>query len=388
MKVVHLLNNYKWTERSEPTVDLVLAQRKWGADARLICGRAHEGLERCVASRAREKGLEAVTETGIPRHFRLFTVWRDVYELKEVLNEIRPDIIHCHMLNAHFLGSLANWKSHRIPLVRSCYHPEGPSRDIRSRFLYNKFTDGIVVLSKKAREKAIQRYGFYPGGVLIAEPGIDLDRFYCKKSRLDSRREFGLDEGSFVVGVVSRIRKTRRIDIALNAVHSLCRKFPQIRLLLVGRGTPKQVRDAVERPIRKMGIDDKVILPGYCLDERLVAAYRAMDVLVYSVPGSDRTCRTVREAMACGVPVIASRIGFLPELIDDGVDGRLMDLSSLSLAQILSEMIKDGNGLLRMGHAAFSKAKNRFPVSLQAQKTLRFYEELRARKLPGWGMKH
>jgi glycosyltransferase involved in cell wall biosynthesis len=101
-----------------------------------------------------------------------------------------------------------------------------------------------------------------------------------------------------------------------------------------------------------------------------------MDVLVYPMPGTDKSCRTVREGMASRVPVIASRIGFLPELIENGVNGRLMDLSPESLADILSGLIRDHDELDRMARLGSETAKQRFSTSLQAKRTLSFYEKL------------
>jgi len=80
--------------------------------------------------------------------------------------------------------------------------------------------------------------------------------------------------------------------------------------------------------------------------------------------------------MASGVPVIAPEIGFLKELIEDGLNGKFMDLSSESLANILSDLIKDSNKLKTMTHYALETAKRRFSMTMQAEKTLLFYEKL------------
>ena len=125
-----------------------------------------------------------------------------------------------------------------------------------------------------------------------------------------------------------------------------------------------------------MGITDKVILPGYCRDDRLVAAYQSMDVLVYPIPGTDKSCRTVREAMATGVPVIAPEIGFLKDLIEDGVNGNFIDLSAESLASKLSILMEDKHQLELMRQKSLKTAKQRFSTVEQAKKTLLFYEKL------------
>jgi glycosyltransferase involved in cell wall biosynthesis len=132
----------------------------------------------------------------------------------------------------------------------------------------------------------------------------------------------------------------------------------------------------VEKPAREMDILDRIVMAGYCEGDRLVAAYRAMDVLVYASPGSDKSCRTVREAMAAGIPVIAADIGFLPELIEDNATGRLLDLSWGSLAKILEELIQDEIKVREMGHSSLKTAILRFSPLLQAERTLNFYQKL------------
>ena len=119
-----------------------------------------------------------------------------------------------------------------------------------------------------------------------------------------------------------------------------------------------------------------MISAGYCRDDELVAAYRSMDVLAYPMPGTDKSCRTVREAMAAGVPVIASKIGFLSELIRDGVDGRLVEPASGPMAAAIVELMEDRSGLGRMAEQSVETARERFGRTRQACLTIDMYETL------------
>jgi glycosyltransferase involved in cell wall biosynthesis len=377
MRVLHLLSNRRWTERSEPAVDLALAERALGAEITFVCGRSPEGgAEPGVAFHAVQKGLDAVVVLEMSKHFRLLSAFRDVRTLRELVADFNPDIVYCHMPNAHLLGSMARGRSKPPFVVRGCYDPGGPKSDVRSRFLYKRCTDALVVISGEAKEKAMMRYGFPSNSVVVAEPGIDLKRFSRERKISEGRENFGLSKKHCVLGVVSRIRESRRIDVVLGAVSILAKEFPHLRLLVVGRGRKNAVEKVVKEPSRRMGIDDRVVLSGYCRHDRLVAAYRTMDILIYPMPGTDKSCRTVREAMATGVPVIASRIGFLPELIEDGVNGCLMDLSSDVLADILSDLIRHPSRLDKMSRRASETADQRFSTALQAEKTLSLYRSL------------
>lgn len=377
LKILHLLSNWKWTEISEPAVDLALAQKKLGAEIEFVCGRGPaDRLKRRVDYNARLKKLDSIHVLEMPKHFRVLPAYKDRANLRPMLKRFQPDVIHCHKSNAHLMGFLSRGISKPPVIVRSCYDSDGPQHDFRSRLLYQFGTEGMVVINEKSKQMTVAYNGLSSETVQIIEPGIDLDRFSPQRKISEDQHGFGLKHDSFVVGVVSRIRDSRRLDIPLKAIHALAKAQPQLQMLLVGRGREGAVAMVVEKPAREMDILDRIVMAGYCEGDRLVAAYRAMDVLVYASPGSDKSCRTVREAMAAGLPVIAPGIGFLPELIEDHVSGRLMDLSWESLAKILEELIDDKVKLREMGRRSLETSILRFSPTLQAERTLDFYQKL------------
>jgi glycosyltransferase involved in cell wall biosynthesis len=376
MRIFHLLNNWKWTERSEPTVELALSEKRLGADITFICGRSPKESENDVAYNARLKGLDKIIELEMPKHFNLKSIFHDTQKLRKLIKELQPDVINCHMQNAHLTAALAVGKDHLPLIIRSSYHPEGPGTGFRNRFLYTYRTSGTIVIGEKARHNAIKRFHFSANKVKVAAPGIDLGRFSPKRALSDEEINFGLDHSSFVMGIVSRIREARRLDIALDTLHILAARYPQLRFLIVGRGSQGAVENVIMKPLQKMGLENRVCLAGYCRHNRLVAAYRAMNALIYPIPGTDKTCRTVREAMAAGVPVIAPSTGFLPELISNGNNGYLIDMCKDTLADIISSMIENPHTVGKLSERALKTAQNKFSTATRAEKTLEFYDLL------------
>ena len=377
LKVLHLLSNWKWTEVSEPAVELASSQKKLGAEIEFVCGRGPaDRPKRCVDYHARLKKLDSIRVLEMPKHFRVLSAYKDCANLRPILKQFKPDVIHCHKRNAHLMGFLSRGMPKPPVIVRSCYDSAGPQQDLRSWLLYKFGTEGLVVINEKSKQAALARNVLSPDTVHVIEPGIDLDRFSPQRKISADQHSFGLKPDAFVVGVVSRIRGSRRLDITLKAIHKLARAYPQLQMLLVGRGREGAVEIVVEKPAREMAILNRIAMAGYCDGDRLVAAYRAMDVLVYASPGSDKSCRTVREAMAAGIPVIAPASGFLPELIEDHVTGRLMDISGQELAKILEKLIRDDVKLHEMGRRSIKTAILRFSPMLQAEKTLNFYHKL------------
>lgn len=377
MKIIHLLSNWKWTERSELVTDLALSQSKLGEAVWLICGQPPpENAMPDVAHCAGQKGLNnIIVLPEMTKHLNAFSVFRGVKKLRETISSIEPDVIHCHMRNAHLLAGLACGRNADTPLIRSAYNPDQLGQDFRSRWCYRNFTQGLIVVREKARQSALSKSSF-PGKIAVIHPGIDLERFSPERE-LASTADFGPLQDCFVAGVVSRIRKTRRLDIPLRVLHRLQDRYPQLRLLLVGHGRPGAFETVVEKPAADLGIRDKVIRAGYCRNDDLVAAYRHMHVLLYPMPGSDKTCRTVREALAAGVPVIAPEMDFLPELIQDGQNGYLADQSPEGFASALKKLMDAPDTRQAISRQALASAQEHFGLQRQAEKTMQFYRGVR-----------
>jgi glycosyltransferase involved in cell wall biosynthesis len=376
MRILHLLSNFRWTERTEPAVDLALAQQRLGHTVVFACGRNRGAApEDGIEGRAARKGLTYDDRLEFTKHFRAGAALRDLPRLRGLIDEARPDVVHAHMPNAHLLAALAlragAFRSRPV-LVRSIYEAEGPEWPVRYALFCQPSTDGLLAVSESIRRRLVERGGERPERVAAILPGIDLEPF------ADARDLGPLDripprDGEFIAGMVTAIGPRRRLDVALEAVARLAPRHPGLRLIVVGRGKPDMY---VRAPAVRLGIADRVLLPGYCRHDDLVRAYRAMDAFVYPYPGTDQSCRAVREAMAAGVPVIASRVGILPELIRDGETGLLAGLSGESMAAALERLILDPERRAAMAAAAAQEARRRFCRLSQAEQVLSFYERL------------
>lgn len=381
MRIIHLLSNCKWTERSEPVTDLVLEQQRLGHEASLICGTwmappAPDNPEYCAEDHIRAKGLNPIA-LYMNKHFHWLNTWSDVRRLRSILNERKPDILHAHLMNAHLLGALAlSMQSRRIPLIRSSYEPDGPERTLRSKVLLHSSTDGLIVLNSHARDLVHNYSAGHTTQIATIEPGIDLERFSPAAQQNRAREFFDINPAHFVVGMVSRIRHDRRFDLVLHALRRIADAYTDIRLLVVGGGEHEQ---EFKNMIHELSLEDLVIHAGYCNGEQLVDAYRAMDVLCYPVPGTDKSARTVREAIATGTPVVAGTVGFLPELIEQGVTGSLTELNADDMARSLEQFYARRHDHGDVRTVCRNVAEQRFSLSQQAQRTLEFYDSIMQR---------
>lgn len=377
MKIVHLVSNYRWTERVEPAADLAIAQQKLGHEVRFLCGHNKgEPPENCIQGRAARKGLQFDDRLIFNKHFHLTEAVKDVPRLRKFLADFQPDVVHAHLSNAHLLAAWALRNATPRPqLVRTFYGPEGPGWPVRFRWVSCPATDGLILASQKTRRPTCGRLARTPERIAAILPGIDVDEF-ADRSDLGKLEHIASPPGALVVGMIATVNQRRRLDLALEAVAQLAPRHPHLHLLFIGRGNPELY---IHEPARRLGITDRVLFAGYCRNDDLVRAFHTMDALIYPLHGTDPSCRTVREALAAGKPVIAANRGMIDELIQDGRTGFHAPFSAAGLADALEKWIALGPAArAQMGAAAAADARERFCRVAQARRNVEFYERLLA----------
>ena len=180
----------------------------------------------------------------------------------------------------------------------------------------------------------------------------------------------GLSPDDVVVGIVARIQKHRKYEILFDALEKALDRAPSLRLLVVGRGTHED--ELAKNPAARDGLAGRVILSGYLRDEQYVGAIAAMDAKVFLVPGTDGTCRAARETLAMGVPVIATSRGLLPEIIEDGITGLLVEEDVDALATALVEMSRPDGLRASLAVEARERARKRFDPVRYAESVVKF----------------
>ncbi len=379
MKLLHLFSNYRWTGPAEPTLNLVGALRNAGWEVTFACGQAPRGRKNGVLAAAEERGIPVRTDLRLAKHRNPLVNRRDARRLRQWLAEDRFDLIHASLRNAHVVAAAARrGVTPRPLLVRTCFAGEGPTA-IAERRLLRRHTDGLIAVSERARTRAIERLGFPADRVWMVHTANDLARFDPRRigapeARVQRRQELGIPADAFVVGIIARIQWRRRYSVFLEAIARARRELPQLRAVIVGRGT--NMDPIALQPIRKMGLGDTIALPGYHTGDDYVGTLAAMDAKVYLVPGSDGSCRAARECMAMGVPIIAARRGMLPELVGCEERGIVIDDTPENLANAIVTLATDAERCAALGRAARQFALEHFALAHQAERVGRIYRSL------------
>lgn len=366
IKVLHTFSNHKWTGPAEPAVNLALGLKKRGLEVMFAPGRDEDGGSK-VAMRCAARDLRCVGDMHLSKHRNSRRNADDAWKLAETIDREKFDIVHAHMDNDHRIA-LAAFKrcEHRPLLIRSIYDGLPPVRPPGR-------ADALIVLSKKVgqwlRKKRRRRYRH----VFLLDGAVDLDRFAPQPRSSAVARELRIGPKDIVVGIVARMQTHRRFHVLLEAFARASISVPELKLLIVGRGT--NADKVARKPVKEMRIEDRVIFSGYRRED-FVAVVNCFDFKVFLVPGSDGTCRAVREVMALGRPIIAADRGMLSEIVDDEVCGMVIRDSVENLRAAIVRLARDRRLRLRMGRAAADKAAEFFDIERQSREAFEIYKSM------------
>jgi glycosyltransferase involved in cell wall biosynthesis len=372
MRVLHLFSNHKWTGPAEPCLGLCAQLKSLGIAIDFACSSATSAGRNKVAQRAGELGLGPVPGLRLDKHKHPWHNWRDSRALERMLAKTRYDIIHCHLDNDHEIA-LAPARAAGAMVVRSSYEGEGFRRTRRHARLLRD-TSWIFEPSTIAAENDATKFAFPPRRMRVIPGSVDLARFDAQRPLPDLRARWGAGGEQFLVGIVARMQTHRHYEDLFEAFHTLVQSHPHARLVVIGRGTKQ---DSVgHEPVQRLGLEDCVIFTGYLDGDDYVGALAALDAAVYLVPGSDGTCRAVRELLAMGVPVAVADRGMLREIVDDGGDGAVFDGTPGALARVLAAWAQDVPLRHRLATNARVHAMERFDPAAQASAVAEVYERL------------
>jgi glycosyltransferase involved in cell wall biosynthesis len=385
LRCLHLFANYKWTGPADPAIRCAARLRSLGAD--VVFARAGWTLPRAEHRMELElarAGVPVVAGLELRKHFHLSSVLRDRAALAARLVRGEFDLLHCHLSADHLIAALAKRRARRrarrrILLVRSLYDSEAPRPTVRARIAFRE-TDAIVVPTEAVAARAAAAFHLPRRAVLVQEPPTEPSSL---RACGDLRARLGVDSSHFVVGITARIQPHRRFDLLWDVARRVVDAEPACRFVLLGRGNAEDTRTLVEAPIERLGLTGHVMRPGYLQEPDYSLALRSLDLFLFLVPGSDGTCRAVREAMSFGVPVVATARGMLPHLLAPVPELGIADAPGIvadervdALAGAILALLRDERRRVACARAALAKARQAMDPERAARRLLSLYAGL------------
>jgi len=302
-----------------------------------------------------------------------------LFELVGLIRRNRYDIVHTHNSKAGFIGRLAA-KIAGTPVIVHTIHGfafhdfEKPWR--RSLFIFLErmaagWADSLIVISNPLRDWGLRLKIGKAEQYTAIYSGIDITAFQKSFDIAAVKAEFKISAGDKVVGMTAKLWPGKGHDNALAAAKEVLSKIAGVSFVFVGDG---ELRSHLEQAAKKLGLEDKVIFTGFRDDiARLTAAFD-IAILPSHFEGMGRS---ILEAMACAKPIIASRVGGIPDLVDDGINGILIPPNdSRALAQNLIKLLNDESMRRKLGAAAKEKVSVRYDVNTMVEQISRVYADL------------
>lgn len=370
MKILHLFSNAKWTGPAEPALNLCVALRTLGVDADFACAPYCGKSINKVIETARDRGIEPITRFHLRKHHDPLRNFLDSNKLAAFLKSGEYHLVHCHLDNAHRIAKGAAAKR-GIPLIRSSYEGAGLTGKAAKLLPGTAF---LIEPSYKAWQHDTKTNRFPAQRARVVPGAVDVARFDPARELPDGRSWLGVPHDAFVIGIVARMQTHRHYEGFFRVLRRLIDNTPNTHAIVVGRGTKQE--DVAVRPVRELGLENNVHFSGFIDGENYVGMLKAFDVKVFLVPGSDGTCRAVREAMAMGKPAVVADRGMLSEIVDDGTDGLVFDASESSLFDALDRLASSPKSARAMGRAARDKAVQSYSLEAQAASVKAIYDEV------------
>lgn len=316
-----------------------------------------------VLAEARRAGI-----TAFPVPMRAAWDLASAFKLAGLIRREHADLVNTHSSVDAWLGGMAG-RLARVPVVRT-RHVSIPIRR-RLNPVYTLLADRVIT-SGEAIRRLVVAAGASPDKVVAIPAGVDLREFSRPAGGDRIRQALGLSRP--VIGSIAMFRGSKGHDLLLEAFQDLRGEFPQARLLLVGEGLR---RAWVESLARERGLNGWVTFTGF--REDVPDLLSAMDCFVLASTRTEGVPQSLLQAMAAGVPVVASAVGGIPEVIEDGATGLLVSPGDAKgLAAAVGAVLKDAEAARRRAEAGWALVAARFSRDRVTDRLVALYRELLA----------
>lgn len=296
----------------------------------------------------------------------------DLLRLQAFIAEWQPTIVHTFLLTASLYGRLAALLA-RVPVVIgtevNIYERKRPLHRFAERWLL-RHTDAVVASAESVRTFYLDQISADPDKVVVIYNAVDWSQLETTTSRLEMRTALGVPLDAPVAGIIARLTEQKAHRILFDALAAR----PELRtthLVVVGDG---ELREELRGRAEQLGIAARVRFAGARRD--LGNVLNAIDMFVMPSLWEGLPLALVL-AMGAGLPVVASRVAGIPEVVKDGVSGLLVDPgNSAQLADAMSRLVADDKLRVQLGQQARAFVEPRFGADRFVAETTALYDRL------------
>jgi glycosyltransferase involved in cell wall biosynthesis len=361
-------------DRSDVNILYVESSRSWGGQEYRTCleidwlnAHGHQAWLVCnpgsqVHSKASELGTRLVT-MPLRRRIDPLCSWR----LWRFCRQNQVDLLKAYSSKDHWICLPLYLCGIPLSRARCVTDPIGSKG---RAFVFKHGCSQIVADASVIKRHLVAEHGVDPAKIEVIGSAVDLEKFKPPRNRAKFRREIGLGDNTPLIGNVGMIRPDKGQLVLVEAAPLVLQKRPDVRFVIVGQGTGILKRGInVRNAIDQAGLADRIIMAGYRWDTPNV--YAACDMIVIASLRTEASPIVLREAFASGRPVIATKVGDIPEILRDRENGLLIEPGDTqALANAIMEFITDPNLAAHCAANGLRYATEHFSFNTMMEKKL------------------
>lgn len=335
-------------------------------------------------------GLKPVYIKNMHREINPLKDYSAYKQIKKIIEEFKPDIVHTHAAKSGTLGRLAAHNA-GVPVILHTFHGHvfhsyfNPLKTKVflniERYLANR-SSKIIAISQKQKEELCLEYKIAPEEKFSIVPlGFDLDRFYGNKQqkRKEFREKYGLNENDVAIGIIGRLVPVKNHSLFLKAIKEAKIQSKSIKAIIIGDG---ELRNEIEEEAKNMGLslssskatDSDVLFTSWIKD--IDQALPGLDIVALT-SHNEGTPVSLIEAQAAGVPIVSTRVGGIEDIVIENITALLSPPDDYkALAENITKLANSAQLRDEFSQKGSDFVKNKFSYTRLVEDMRILYNEL------------
>jgi glycosyltransferase involved in cell wall biosynthesis len=235
-------------------------------------------------------------------------------------------------------------------------------------------SDKVIAVSDFTRRELLQYYKVKEDKIRVIHNGVDVNKFQPAGDKRKAKKELGFNPDDIAILSVGRLYARKGLFTLIESMALVTRKFKNAKFIIAGKGLSNEMKKLVNYAA-KLGVKDNIVFTGYFPDKKLPKLYQAADIFAFST-FYENLPFAVLEALSTGLPVVTTRVGGIPEMIEDGKNGFLVEpFNSRELADRILYYLEHPAAASEMALLARKTIENQFDWRLIVKKVLKVYDE-------------
>lgn len=298
-------------------------------------------------------------------------VFRAVFEISKIVRKLNIDIVHSQTRIAQVTGFFVS-KLCGVPMVTTCH---GFFHKNIGRLILPSWGEKVIAISDAVKKNLIDYFGVDKDRVSLIYNGVDVKKFlkdFTEEEKDRLKDKFGIKRGCSVIGMIARFTPDKGHDVLVHALDKILKEKPDVQLMFVGDGDKKQ--DVVDLS-QRLNLSDNVVFVKPQINT--VSALAVMDVFMFTPKRREGLGLVLLEALASGKPVVATDVGGVSSVIQNNVNGFLVEPSNPALlAGPVLRLLKDKALYAGMAQAGREIVVKKFSINGMADKTEELYRKV------------